>query len=90
MYLTNNDIIWTLRGLDEVAVIDHCGEYPNVPLIRTQGGISYNPCLALRQFGRAIRAGPHEILVPHISFEFQVDSDELRRRFIKADRKSVV
>ena len=24
------------------------------------------------------------MLVPHISFEFQVDSDELRRRFIKA------
>ena len=84
MSLTDKDIIWTCRGLDEIAVIDRCGEYPNVPLIGTQGGISYNPCLALRQFGRARRAGPHEMLVPHISFEFQVDSDELRRRFIKA------
>ena len=27
------------------------------------------------------------MLVPHISFEFQVDSDELRRRFIKAWEK---
>ena len=47
MSLADNDITWTLRGLDEVAVIDRCGEYPNVPLIGTQGGISYNPCLAL-------------------------------------------
>ena len=35
MSLTDNDITWTLRGLDEVAIIDRCGEYPNVPLIGT-------------------------------------------------------
>ena len=84
MSLSNNDIIWTLKGMDEVTVIDRCGEYPNVPLIGTHGGISYNPCLALRQFGRARREGPHEMLMPHIIFDFQGDSDELRRRFIRA------
>ena len=84
MSLTDNDITWTLRGLDEVAVIDRCGEYPNVPLIGIQGGISYNPCLALRQFGRARGDGPHEMPVPHFHFEFQADSDKLRHGFIKA------
>ena len=67
-----------------MAVIDRCGEYPNVPLTETQRGISYNPCLAVRQFGRSRREGPHEMLIPHIVFDFQVDSDELRRRFIRA------
>ena len=70
--------------MDEVTIIDHCGEYPNVPLIGTYGGISYNSCLALHQFGRARREGPHELLMPHIIFDFQGDSDEQRRRFIRA------
>ena len=84
MSLSHNDIIWTIKGMDEVAIIDRCGEYPNVPLIGTHGGISYNPCLALRQFGRARREGPHEMLMPSIIFDFQRDSDEQRRRFIRA------
>ena len=82
--LSHNDIIWTIKGMDEVAIIDHCGEYPIVPLIGTNGGITYNPCLALRQFGRARREGPHELLMPSIIFDFQGDSDEQRRRFIRA------
>ena len=84
MSLSHNDIIWTLKGMDEVAIIDRCGEYPNVPLIGTHGGISYNLCLALCQFGRAGREGPHELLMPSIIFDFQGDSDEPRRRFIRA------
>ena len=63
MSLSHNDIIWTLKGMDEEAIINLCGEYPNVPLLGTHGGISYNPCLALRQFGRARREGPHERLM---------------------------
>ena len=68
--------------MEEVAIIDRCGEYPNVPLLGVRGGITYNPCLALRQFGRARREGPHELLMPSIVFDFQGDSDEHRRRFI--------
>ena len=55
---------------------------PNVVVL--PGGSFSDPCLALRQFGRARRAGPHEMLISHISFEFQVDNDELHRRFIWA------
>ena len=84
MSLTDKDITWTLRGLDEVAVIDRYGEYPNVPLIGIQGGSSYNPGLALRQFGRARGDGPHERLVPHFHFEFQADRGKLRQGFVRA------
>ena len=84
MPLSHNDIICTLNSMDEEAIIDRCGEYPNVPLLGTYEGISYNPCLALCQFGRARREGLHEMLMPSIIFDFQGDSDEQRRRFIKA------
>ena len=53
--------------MEEVAVIDRYGEYPNVPLLGIRGGITYNPCLALRQFGRARRDEPHELLLPTLS-----------------------
>ena len=49
MSLSHNDIIWTIKGMDEVAIIDRFGEYPNVPLIGTNGAISYNPCFADRK-----------------------------------------
>ena len=71
MSLSHNDIIWTIMGMDEVAIIDRCGEYPNVPLIGTNGVITYNSCLALRQFGRARREGPHELLMHSIIFDFK-------------------
>ena len=70
--------------MEDMVIIDHYGEYPNVPLIGTHGGITYNPCLALRQFGQARREGPHELLIPSIVFYFQGDSDEQRHRFIRA------
>ena len=53
MSLAHTDIIWSTKDMEEVAVINRCGEYPNVPLLGIRGGITYNPCLALRQFGRA-------------------------------------
>ena len=67
---------------EEVAIIDRCGEYPNVPLLGIRGGITYNPCLALCQYGRARRDEPHELLLPSIVFDFQGDVEGYRRRFI--------
>ena len=76
------DILWSSKDMERVAIIDRCGEYPNVPLLGVRGGITYNPCLALRQFGRARREGPHELLMLRIVFDFQGDSDEHHHRFI--------
>ena len=46
MSLTNDDIVWYDSSLSSLDIIDICGEFSNVPLIDTQGGISYNPALA--------------------------------------------
>ena len=47
MSLAHMDILWSSKDMEKVAVIDRCGEYPNVPLLRIRGGITYSPCLAL-------------------------------------------
>ena len=47
MSLTNDDISWYNRVYDGVQIIDSCGEFSNVPLLGTCGGINYNPVLAL-------------------------------------------
>jgi hypothetical protein len=46
MSLTNDDIVWYDSTLGSLDVIDNCGEFSNVPLIGTHGGINYNPTLA--------------------------------------------
>ncbi|KAL5123900.1 hypothetical protein HKD37_02G004395 [Glycine soja] len=41
-------------------VLFSCGDYPNIPLIRTRGCINYNPALAIRQLGYPMRGVPTE------------------------------
>ena len=53
MSLSHSDIYWCPRSLEDVTIIDRCGEFPNVPHLGIRGGITYNPSLALRQFGYA-------------------------------------
>ena len=48
------------------------------------GGITYNPCLALRQFGYARRGGSHDTLIQGISFNYENDVQGYRKRFIQA------
>ncbi|KAI5437492.1 hypothetical protein KIW84_023561 [Lathyrus oleraceus] len=52
MSLTNDDIVWYDPSLSSLEVIDCYGEFSNVPLIGTEGGINYNPALARRQLGK--------------------------------------
>ena len=70
--------------MEDVTIIHHCGEFANVPLLGIRGGITYNPCLALRQFGYARRDGPHDILVQGIAFNYENDVQGYRQRFIRA------
>ena len=72
--------------MERVAIIDRCGEYPNVPLLGIRGGFTYNPCLALRQFGYARRDDPHEMLIQGLVFDYENDDQGLRQRFIRAWR----
>ena len=77
---------WCSRSRENVIIIDCCGEFPNVPLLGIRGGITYNPCLALRQFGYARRSGPHDMLIQGIVFDFDNNDQALRQRFIRAWR----
>jgi hypothetical protein len=63
MSLTNDDISWYNRVYDGVQIIDSCGEFSNVPLLGTCGGINYNPVLARRQLGFPLKDKPNNILL---------------------------
>ena len=80
MSLAHMDILQCSRAIENTAIIDRCEEYPNVPLLGIIGGITYNTCLALRQFGYARRDGPHELLIEGIVFNYEDDVKEYRRR----------
>ena len=68
MSLTNDDIFWYNRVYDGVQIIDSCGEFSNVPLLGTCGGINYNPILARRQLGFPLKDKPNNILLEVCSF----------------------
>ena len=48
MTLKLSNIHWCSRSIENVTIIDHFGEFPNVPLLGIRGGITCNSCLALR------------------------------------------
>ena len=74
MKLRHADIHWCSRSLENVTIVDRCGEFSNVPLLGIRGGITYNPFLALRQFGYARWDGPHEMLIQGLVFEYESDN----------------
>lgn len=45
------------------AIIDICGEFPNVSLLGIQGGINYNLILARRKLVYPMKEKPSNILV---------------------------
>ena len=69
MSLTNDDIVWYDPSLSSLEIIDSCGEFSNVPLIGTQGGINYNPALAHRQLGFPLRDKPNNILLEGLFYQ---------------------
>ncbi|RDX72770.1 hypothetical protein CR513_47697, partial [Mucuna pruriens] len=62
---TERTIRWYPAWNDRQEMITNCGEYPNVPLLRTQGAVNYNPELTARQAGYPMVSGPlQEALTP--------------------------
>ena len=84
MSLSHSDIYWCSRYLEDVNINDHCGEFPNVPLLGIRGGITYNPSQELWQFGYAQRDGPHDALIQGIVFDYGNDIQGYKRRFSRA------
>ena len=70
--------------MEDVSIINRYGEFPNVPLLGIRGGITYNPCLALRQFGYARRDDPHEMLIRGLVFDYDKEDQGYRQRFTRA------
>ncbi|KAI5397467.1 hypothetical protein KIW84_063331 [Lathyrus oleraceus] len=87
MSLTNDDISWYDRAYDGVQIIDSCGEFSNVPLLGTYGGISYNPILARRQLGFPLKDKPNNILLEGVFFQEGKDPQGLKSRMVRAWRK---
>ncbi|KAI5387228.1 hypothetical protein KIW84_073392 [Lathyrus oleraceus] len=84
MYLTNDDIIWYDSGLSSVDIIDSCGEFSNVPLISTQGGINYNPSLARRQLGFPLRDKHNSTQLEGLFYQEGKDPHLLKQSMIRA------
>ncbi|KAI5422598.1 hypothetical protein KIW84_045872 [Lathyrus oleraceus] len=84
MSLSHSDIHWCPQPKENVIIIDRCGEFSNVPLPGIRGGITYNPSLALRQFGYARRDSPHEAIIQGTVFDYDNDFQGLRQRFVRA------
>jgi hypothetical protein len=85
--LTNDDISWYNRVYDGVQIIDFCGEFSNVPLLGTCGGINYNPALARRQLGFPLKDKPKNISLEGLFFQEGKDPYNLKGRMVRAWRK---
>ncbi|KEH19387.1 hypothetical protein MTR_8g054530 [Medicago truncatula] len=84
MPLTPADIVWVHAGTNTEGIIGSCGEFENVPLIGTYGGITYNPTLAMRQYGYPMKGRPDSL---SLSKEFYLEKNDhasLRMRFVQA------
>jgi hypothetical protein len=86
MSLTPADIVWYDAAYDVGAIIDSCGEFPNVPLLGMRGGISYSPVLARRQFGYRIKDKPNSLLLTNVFYLNQEGSSDTRNRCVQAWR----
>ncbi|XP_058741122.1 uncharacterized protein LOC131613472 [Vicia villosa] len=84
MTLTNTDIAWTNNYFCRIKTLDSYGDFPNVPLLGTKGGISYSPILARRQFGFPMDKIPRNILLDGFFLEEGVENKEFRERITNA------
>ncbi|KAI5446163.1 hypothetical protein KIW84_014134 [Lathyrus oleraceus] len=87
MSITNDDIFWYNRVYHGVQIIDSCGEFSNVPLLGTCGGINYNPILARRHLGFPLKDKPNNILLEGVFFQKGKDPEGLKGRMVRAWRK---
>src|SRR3954466_1570519 len=84
MSLTNTEIRWYTLARCGTETIDSCGEFANVPLIGTQGGINYNPILARRQLGYANSVKPVGLTVESYFYQEREDPQRLKTRMMRA------
>lgn len=79
---THSDIDWFDRAHEGVKFIDSCGEFPNIPLLGTKGGINYNPVLARRQFGYPMKDKPNTIFLESFFFKEGEDNKAFKEKIV--------
>lgn len=84
MSLTSVDISWYSSVFYDVKIVDSYGEFSNVPLLGTQGGINYNLILARRQMGYSLKDKSNNLLVKGLFFIEGKDEQGLKRKFTHA------
>jgi len=84
MSLAPTDVVWYNPAYDIGTIIDSCGEFANVPLLRIHGGITYNPTLARRQFGYPMKEKPRNIELEGMFYHYHTDNKGMRDQFVKA------
>ena len=80
MSLTNDDIVWYDSRLGSLDIIDSYGEFSNMPLIGTQGGINYNPALACRQLGFPLRDKTNNVQLEGLFYQEGKESQHLKKK----------
>ncbi|XP_050909602.1 uncharacterized protein LOC127123425 [Lathyrus oleraceus] len=84
MALTHSDIVWYHRVYDGVIIIDSYGEFPNVPLLGTKGGINYKPILVRHEFGYAMRGKPNNIWLSSFYLKENEDNRAFKENIVRA------
>lgn len=84
MTWTPKDIDWFNPVCDPEFVINSCGDFNNVPLLGTRGGISYSPVLARRQFGYYMKMNPVYLILDRDFFLYKEDDGNQGAQFEKA------
>jgi hypothetical protein len=75
MALTEHSILWFPKKLGRNDVIINCGDFPNVPLIGTEGCINYNPMLAIRQLGYPMVEKPDDEVLKEVILQHMGAND---------------
>ncbi|XP_050908311.1 uncharacterized protein LOC127121931 [Lathyrus oleraceus] len=79
------DLSWYSKEYINMDIIFNCGDFPNLPLIRTQGCVNSNPVLSLRQLGYPME-GPPEAgsLEAFLLLDFGVENPSFFQRIREA------
>jgi len=84
MALTPDEVVWITPAARVKEIIMGCGDFLNVPLLGTRGGINYNPELAMRQFGFPMRTKPINLATSQEFFYYSNVPTGQRKAFTDA------
>ncbi|XP_050895689.1 uncharacterized protein LOC127102353 [Lathyrus oleraceus] len=83
--LRSKDLSWYSKEYINMDIIFSCGDFPNIPLIGTQGCVNSNPVLSLRQLGYPMEGPPEaRSLEAFLLLGFEVENPSLFQRIREA------